>query len=93
MVPLGNEERCLLERLMPHMQRSLRLGFRIDGYRALQRAEYWVMDRLSSRRLADPIKTHLCKVFEKTGARRQAERALLIASIGLVRPDTVKDTP
>jgi DNA-binding CsgD family transcriptional regulator len=33
--------------LVPHMRRSLDLGFRIEGYRALQRADYGVLDRLS----------------------------------------------
>jgi DNA-binding CsgD family transcriptional regulator len=33
------------------------------------------------------VKTHLRKVFGKTGASRQAELARLMASIGLMRPD------
>jgi DNA-binding CsgD family transcriptional regulator len=33
------------------------------------------------------IKTHLRKVFAKTGASRQAELARLMASIGLMRPN------
>jgi DNA-binding CsgD family transcriptional regulator len=46
--PLGEEERNALERLVPHLCRSIQLGFRIDGYRALQRAAYQALDRLSS---------------------------------------------
>jgi DNA-binding CsgD family transcriptional regulator/PAS domain-containing protein len=46
--PLGREGRQLLERLVPHLCRSIRLGLRIDGYRALQRAEHHVLDRLSA---------------------------------------------
>jgi DNA-binding CsgD family transcriptional regulator len=46
--PLGEEERNALERLVPHLCRSIQLGFRVDGYRALQRAAYHVLDRLSS---------------------------------------------
>lgn len=45
--PLTHDGRRLLEKLVPHLCRSTRLGFRIEGYRALQRAEYQVLDRLS----------------------------------------------
>lgn len=45
--PLGHDGRRFLERLAPHLCRSIRLGFRIDAYRSLQRAEYDVLDRLS----------------------------------------------
>lgn len=41
------EERQLLEWLMPHLHRSLVLGFRIDAYRKLQRAEYHALDQLA----------------------------------------------
>jgi len=37
----------LFTQLYPHLRRSLLLGFRLDGYRALQRAEFHVLDRLS----------------------------------------------
>jgi DNA-binding CsgD family transcriptional regulator/PAS domain-containing protein len=46
--PLPAEMRRLVERLVPHMSRTIRLGFRIEGYRALQHAQYQVLDRLSS---------------------------------------------
>lgn len=46
--PIGERGRALLEQLIPHMRRSIGLGFRIDGYRAMQRGEYRVLDRLSS---------------------------------------------
>lgn len=36
----------LFTRLHSHLKRSLLLGFRLDGYRALQRAEFKVLDRL-----------------------------------------------
>ena len=42
------EERWLFERLVPHMRRSIQLGFRLDGYHALQRASFDVLDRLSA---------------------------------------------
>jgi len=45
--PFGPQERHLLEGLMPHLRRSITLGFRLDAYRALQRAEYHVLDHLT----------------------------------------------
>jgi DNA-binding CsgD family transcriptional regulator len=33
--------------LLPHLRRSLLLGFRLEGYKALQRAEFQSLDRLS----------------------------------------------
>lgn len=45
--PFGAEERGLLEGLAPHLRRSVTLGFRVDAYRALQRAEYRVLDHLT----------------------------------------------
>jgi DNA-binding CsgD family transcriptional regulator len=45
--PIGGEARRFLERLVPHMHRSFQLGFRVEGYHALQRAEYHVLDCLS----------------------------------------------
>lgn len=43
----GEADYHLLARLAPHMSRSLRLGFRIDGYRALRRAESRVLDQFT----------------------------------------------
>jgi DNA-binding CsgD family transcriptional regulator len=37
----------LFSQLYPHLRRSLLLGFRLDGYKALQRAEFQSLDRLS----------------------------------------------
>jgi DNA-binding CsgD family transcriptional regulator len=45
--PFGEDERRLLDWLVPHLRRSIQLAFRIDGYRALQRAAFDVLDRLS----------------------------------------------
>jgi DNA-binding CsgD family transcriptional regulator/PAS domain-containing protein len=45
---LGRDKQRLLGRLVPHMQRSFLLGFRLDAYRALQHAEYHVLDQLSA---------------------------------------------
>jgi len=41
-------EMATLRRLLPHMVRSTALGFRLQGYRALQRAEFQVLDQLST---------------------------------------------
>jgi DNA-binding CsgD family transcriptional regulator/PAS domain-containing protein len=46
--PLGENGRRLLALLTPHMRRSFDLGLRLDGYHALQRAAYRVLDRLST---------------------------------------------
>jgi DNA-binding CsgD family transcriptional regulator/PAS domain-containing protein len=46
--PFGPDERQVLAVLVPHLRRSIRLGFRIEGYRALQRAQYHVLDHLSA---------------------------------------------
>ncbi len=45
--PFEGEERRLLEWVSPHLCRSVVLGFRLDGYRALQNAAFNVLDRLS----------------------------------------------
>lgn len=45
--PFGEDERRFLERLVPHMRRSIQLEFRLEGYRALQRASFDILDRLS----------------------------------------------
>jgi DNA-binding CsgD family transcriptional regulator/PAS domain-containing protein len=44
--PFGEEERKILAWLVPHLCRSIRLGFRIEAYRALQSAETQVLDRI-----------------------------------------------
>jgi PAS domain-containing protein len=45
---LGGDAARLLSRLYPHMRRSLILGSRINGYRALQHAQSQALDRLSA---------------------------------------------
>jgi PAS domain-containing protein len=46
--PYEADELRFLAQLYPHLRRSLLLGFRLDGYKALQRAEFQVLDRLSA---------------------------------------------
>jgi DNA-binding CsgD family transcriptional regulator len=43
----GAKELRSMSQLYPHLRRSLLLGFRLDGYKALQRAEFHALDRLS----------------------------------------------
>jgi DNA-binding CsgD family transcriptional regulator len=45
--PLDANERGLIEHIVPHVCRSIRLWLRVDAYGALQRAEFRVLDRLS----------------------------------------------
>jgi DNA-binding CsgD family transcriptional regulator len=44
--PFEGEDQRLLEWLSPHMCRSVLLGFRLEGYRALQNAAFYALDRL-----------------------------------------------
>jgi hypothetical protein len=46
--PLDADGRRLIEHIVLHICRSIRLGLRVDGYSALQRAEFHVLDRLSA---------------------------------------------
>jgi DNA-binding CsgD family transcriptional regulator len=46
--PFGADELRFFSQLFPHLRRSLLLSFRLDGYKALQRGEFGVLDRLSA---------------------------------------------
>src|SRR5262249_55419280 len=45
--PLGEVEQKLVKSILPHLCRAVRLAFRIEGYRALQNAQFDVLDRLT----------------------------------------------
>lgn len=45
--PYNEQELRLLQRLTPHLQRSLKLGLRMDAYKALQRAEWRTLESLA----------------------------------------------
>ena len=45
--PYGEQELRFLEQLIPHMVRSVRLGVRMDAYKALQRAEWRTLESLA----------------------------------------------
>jgi DNA-binding CsgD family transcriptional regulator/PAS domain-containing protein len=46
--PFEADAMRLFSDLLPHLRRALLLGFRIDGYKALQDAAFSVLDRLSA---------------------------------------------
>ena len=46
--PFEEDVLRLFSQLYPHLRRALLLGFRLDGYKTLQRAEFHVLDRLSA---------------------------------------------
>lgn len=45
--PFGEQERRQFEWLVPHLRRSIGLGFRVEAYRTLQKAAYDVLDQLT----------------------------------------------
>ena len=45
--PYDGEELRFLEKLIPHMLRSVKLGVRMDAYKALQRAEWQTLESLA----------------------------------------------
>ena len=46
--PFEAPQMAILARLLPHLRRSLALGHRLNGYKALQRAEFQLLDQLST---------------------------------------------
>ena len=73
--PFDADEQRLLEWLSPHLCRSVTLGFRIDGYLAMQQAAFNVLDRL-----ADAVAVLNRKgqvLFANAAARRMAEEGVL----------------
>jgi DNA-binding CsgD family transcriptional regulator len=45
--PYSEQQRYLLERLMPHLMRTVQLGFQLGTYKALQHMEYNTLDRIT----------------------------------------------
>jgi DNA-binding CsgD family transcriptional regulator len=45
--PYSEQQRHLLERLTPHLMRTVQLGFQLGTYRALQHMEYNTLDRIT----------------------------------------------
>jgi len=69
------EEQRLLERLSPHLRRSVALGFRIDGYLAVRKASFSVLEHLVDGVIVLDRRAQV--VFANAAARRlEAEGAL-----------------
>jgi DNA-binding CsgD family transcriptional regulator len=45
--PYSEQQRYLLERLTPHLMRTVQLGFQLGTYKALQHMEYNTLDRIT----------------------------------------------
>lgn len=84
--PFDPDEQRLLESLSPHLCRSVTLGFRIDGYLAMQHAAFNVLDRLADGVVVLDRKAHV--LFANAAARRMAEDGSLRLhqSIGTASP-------
>ncbi|RXT41806.1 helix-turn-helix transcriptional regulator [Bradyrhizobium betae] len=73
--PFGPDEQRLMEWLSPHLCRSVTLGFRIDGYLAMQQAAFNVLDRLADGVVVLDRKALV--LFANAAARRMAEEGSL----------------
>ncbi|UFW53583.1 MULTISPECIES: helix-turn-helix transcriptional regulator [Bradyrhizobium] len=73
--PFDPDEQQLLEWLAPHLCRSVTLGFRIDGYLAMQQAAFNVLDRLADGVAVLDRKARV--LFANGAARRMAEEGVL----------------
>jgi DNA-binding CsgD family transcriptional regulator len=69
------DEQRLLEWLSPHLCRSVTLGFRIDGYLAMQQAAFNVLDRLADGVAVLDRKARV--LFANAAARRMADEGAL----------------
>ena len=65
--PFGADEQKLFEWLVPHLRRSITLGFKLDSYRAMQRAAYDVLEQLSDGVMLLDRRAHL--LFANAAAR------------------------
>jgi DNA-binding CsgD family transcriptional regulator/PAS domain-containing protein len=70
--PYGEEEQRFLQRLTPHMMRSVRFGFQIGAYKSLQRAEFSALDRISAG----------VALLDRTGSVLYVNEALRAMTIG-----------
>lgn len=69
------DEQRFLEWLSPHLCRSVTLGFRIDGYLAMQQTAFDVLDRLADGVAVLDRKARV--LFVNAAARRMAEEGVL----------------
>lgn len=65
--PFGTDERKLFDWLVPHLRRSIMLGFKLDSYQAMQRAAFDVLERLSDGVMLLDRRAHL--LFANAAAR------------------------
>ncbi|MGY4624783.1 helix-turn-helix transcriptional regulator [Bradyrhizobium sp. USDA 4486] len=73
--PFDPDEQRLLEWLSPHLCRSVALGFRMDGYLAMQQATFNILDRLADGVTVLDRKARV--LFANGAARRMAEEGVL----------------
>jgi DNA-binding CsgD family transcriptional regulator len=74
--PFGTDERKLFERLVPHLRRSLTLGFKLGSYQTMQRGAFDVLERLADGVMLLDRRAHLlfanaaARALETSGALR-----------------------
>lgn len=73
--PFDADERRLLEWLTPHLCRSVALGFRLEGYLALQHAAFNVLDQLADGVVVLDRRARV--VFANATARRMSQDGAL----------------
>jgi hypothetical protein len=98
-ITFESRERALQQRLLPHLERTLALAMRLEGYRALQDASHQLLDNLTSGVLllecSDKLKfanraalSHhggaLLFTGQQVHARVSAEETQLAAALGAV---------
>jgi DNA-binding CsgD family transcriptional regulator len=66
--PIGTDQQRMLRSLTPHLRRSISLGFRIDGYLAIQRAAFDLLDRLTDGVII--LDRNAYPLYANTSARR-----------------------
>jgi DNA-binding CsgD family transcriptional regulator len=75
--PFGADEQKLFEWLVPHLRRSITLGFKLDSFRAMQRAAFDVLEQLSDGVMLLDRRAHL--LFANAAARAlETSGALLL---------------
>ena len=73
--PFDSDGKRLLNMLSPHMRRAVTLGFRIDGYLAMQNAAFDVLDRVADGVVVLDRNAH--SLFANTTANRFTAEGLL----------------
>jgi DNA-binding CsgD family transcriptional regulator len=73
--PFDSDEQRILEWLSPHLRRSVTLGFRLEGYLALQHAAFSVLDRLADGVVVLDRKARV--IFANATARRMSNEGAL----------------